>query len=281
MSHQFDRGWIGRLLEGSYTPTEQTRFRSSIGANMRGHIFGLRTQINATDTANDIDIFGGECASDSNPPMMMFLNSTLTKRVDALWAAGSGNGGLDTGSAALSTWYHLFIIGNPTTGVVDALFSTSATAPVMPSGYTHKRRIASMFRSNPAAWLGYLQDGDYFIWQTNSLLAYSSTAARAYAALGISTPPGVVTYPVMHLSGHENANSSVQVAIDTLGVTAAHRAAWFYDGTQDGTYDARIFGPNLRTNGSSQIGFSVTISAGSLVRMELFTHGWMDPRGRW
>lgn len=59
--------------------------------------------------------------------------------------SGTGANGLDTGSLASNTWYHLYLISNGTT--VAGLASTSATAPTMPSGYTYKKLIGS-FRTN-------------------------------------------------------------------------------------------------------------------------------------
>ena len=55
--------------------------------------------------------------------------------------AVSGVNGLDTGTSAINTWYADFVIWNPTTLAVAGLFSLSATAPTMPSGYTHKARV--------------------------------------------------------------------------------------------------------------------------------------------
>lgn len=53
----------------------------------------------------------------------------------------SGAGGLDTGTSAISTWYSVWLIYNPTTSNVNTLLSTSTTSPTMPSGYTHKARV--------------------------------------------------------------------------------------------------------------------------------------------
>jgi hypothetical protein len=131
----------------------------------RGHLAGLVTSNNATDTVNDIDIAAGECRSDDNTANMV-LSAGLTKRVDAVWAAGTNQGGLDTGTVIDLAQYHLFLIKNPTTAVVDALFSASLTSPTMPSGYTLKRRILSI-RTNGANFGGGLWQfrqlpGDYF-----------------------------------------------------------------------------------------------------------------------
>lgn len=55
----------------------------------------------------------------------------------------SGANGLDTGSEAVSTWYHAYVIYNSST--VAGLFSTSATAPTMPSGYTYKAYVGAIY----------------------------------------------------------------------------------------------------------------------------------------
>lgn len=53
----------------------------------------------------------------------------------------AGANGLDAGAGAANTWYAIWVIYNPATDTVAALLSTSATAPTLPSGYTHKARV--------------------------------------------------------------------------------------------------------------------------------------------
>jgi hypothetical protein len=55
----------------------------------------------------------------------------------------SGAGGLDTGSVAASTWYTTWLIANPSSKLLSCMFSTSATAPVMPANYTFRMRAGS------------------------------------------------------------------------------------------------------------------------------------------
>lgn len=56
----------------------------------------------------------------------------------------SGVNGLDAGSATANTWYALYVIWNPSTGVVAGLFSTSYTSPTLPTGYTHYAFVESV-----------------------------------------------------------------------------------------------------------------------------------------
>jgi hypothetical protein len=53
---------------------------------------------------------------------------------------GTGLNGLDTGSLAFNTWYRVYVIKNPSTAAVGGLMSSS-DSPLMPSGYTLKRRV--------------------------------------------------------------------------------------------------------------------------------------------
>jgi hypothetical protein len=60
----------------------------------------------------------------------------------SLSIAGTASGvanGLDTGALNIATWYSVWVIWNGTT--TAGLLSLSATAPTMPSGYTHKARV--------------------------------------------------------------------------------------------------------------------------------------------
>lgn len=88
-----------------------------------GLIKRLQLANNVSDATNDIDVERGICA-DVNDTVLMALTSGITKRLDAAWAVGTGNGGLDQGTIANAT-YHVHLIKRLDTGVVDAIFSLS------------------------------------------------------------------------------------------------------------------------------------------------------------
>lgn len=73
---------------------------------------------------------------------------SLTKTTDS-WAAGGGNGGLDTGTINPGEWYCIWVIYNPTIQSMDILISNSNLSPAMPSGYTYRARF-SYFRTDNA-----------------------------------------------------------------------------------------------------------------------------------
>jgi hypothetical protein len=115
------------------------------GEFLRGYISGLILTRNGADPVNDIDFAAGSAGSDGTTPALMTLNSTLTKRIDAPWAVGNNQGGLDTGTVADGVYY-CYEIQRSDTGVTDGLLSLSSTAPTMPANYDRKRIIGSFAR---------------------------------------------------------------------------------------------------------------------------------------
>jgi len=111
-------------------------------------IQGLTYANNGSDATNDIDIAVGS-AMDTTNTRMLVLGSALTKRLDAAWAVGTNQGGLDTGSIA-DTDYFIWLINRSDTDVTDVLFSTSATSPTMPTNYNYKRLIGWFKRVSSA-----------------------------------------------------------------------------------------------------------------------------------
>ena len=130
----------------------------SYGAILRGVISGL-VQSQAADTDHDTTIsIGG--AMDSTNAYWLDLASAITKRIDASWAVGTAAGGLDgtesvAGTPDVSTWYYIHLIARSDTGVVDALYSESATGPTMPTNYDFRRLIGAVRTDSSANIIAY------------------------------------------------------------------------------------------------------------------------------
>lgn len=251
-------GWL--LVESSKAPAA------------RGQLYGLTLSNNSGDATNDIDVAAGECASDAGSPILMTLASALTKRLDAAWAVGTGNGGLDTGSIA-NTTYHVFLIQRSDTGVVDVLFSTSATSPTMPTNYDRKRRIGSIIRSG-ATILAFRQLGNRFMLSA-TVTARSSTAAFADAVLTVTAPAGIRTRPILNSILSCNASSSVQNGFGDGDASATQFLGQVVTGqTANATQIENVY-----TNTSSQIRYLCQINSGTIVSNTLNSVGWWDDRG--
>lgn len=124
----------------------------------RGQINGLQLTNNGTDSANDVDIAAGSAGSDGATPVLITLSAAMTKRFDAAWAVGSGNGGLDTGVIGNGKYY-IYLIQRSDTGVVDVLCSLSSTSPTLPSSYDRKAVIGAFTRSAGVNGIPYWLDG--------------------------------------------------------------------------------------------------------------------------
>lgn len=244
-------------------------------ALLRGHLHGLTLSNNGTDATNDIDIALGTAASDDAIPTLMILASAITKRLDAGWAVGTNQGGLDTGSIA-NTTYHIFVIRRPDTGVVDVLFSTSAASPTMPANYTQKRRIGSIIRSGGAI-RAFTQRGDIFLTpaQTNR----NSTSAIADALFTLSVPLGITVQPILCAFLQQNAAGTTVIGIGSATTGSSDIRLAQTPGAAS-EYGTGLVTSGVFTNTSAQIYYVVTIAGGSLTSNALNTYGWTDNRGR-
>lgn len=117
-------------------------------APLNKQIYGL-TYDNGTDAINDLNINVGG-AMDATGVYWMTLSGALGKQSDVGWAVGgtvgTPAGGLDTGAVGNNDYY-IWLIARSDTGVVDALYSLSSTAPSMPTNYDFKRLVGWMKRS--------------------------------------------------------------------------------------------------------------------------------------
>lgn len=209
------------------TTTAQTEYANgsiwtSLVAPILSNYIGGLTLSNDGGTPNTvIDIAAGGASSD-DATVYMPLSSAITKTTSA-WAVGSGNGCLDTGTVANSTWYHIFLIERTDTGVVDALCSTSATSPTYPTGYTVKRRIGSIKTDGSANILAFTQVGSTFYWATPTVDLNTSTLGTTAALETLNVPPGVKVQPICSVT-MSNASNSVLLTspdqTDTAPTTA-------------------------------------------------------------
>lgn len=170
---------------------EADRAATYVPNQVASGISGLRMSNNASDASHDIDIAAG-VARDKTSTVDIVLSSGLTKRLDAAWAAGPGNGGIDTGSMAANTTYHVFVIRKPSPLAVDVLFSASPTSPVLPSGYTQFRRLGSVVSGASNTILPFYQAGNYFAWKIYTDTFLINAAANGSVTLrSLLVPTGI------------------------------------------------------------------------------------------
>lgn len=190
-----------------------------------GHLSGLELAQD-TDEDHDIAISVGACR-DSSDTVVMALSSTLTKRIDAAWAAGDDAGGLPSPlSLTADTWYHIFIIEH-TDGTTDAGFDTSfsATNLLAASSYTYYRYLGSVLTDASANIIDFIQDGDYFIWKAPTLDVDTTSLSTTRTNYTIAVPPDIRARADLRVHAENAAEAHVVIANPELTDSAPSATA--------------------------------------------------------
>jgi hypothetical protein len=247
----------------------------------RGHIDGLILANNATDPAHDIDVSAGEAAEDGQNAMMR-LPLGITKQIDASWAVGTNAGGLDgtesvPGTPDATTWYHVWLIRRSDTGVVDALFSESATSPTMPAGYDQKRRIGAVGTDGGANIVKFFQYGDRFYWAI-PVQDVSSSASTSRVTFTVTVPTGLEVLAVVNwfASFSPDGPSIYSIVLNPDQPDIFPSSAQFHTATEGGSSHSGNLQMPIKTNTFAQL--THRESRGGVFR--LMTNGWIDPRGK-
>ena len=144
------------------------------------------------DTAHDILFNAGNFDFDDGSGQAV-LSSNLIKQIDAAWVAGNNQGGLFSGTVATNTTYHMFVISNDDGSLVDAGFSSDINAADIPTGYTKKRRIASLVTDASsfirAGQYIFNKNGSYNFSYTNPVIDFFGTfTSTSFIGQTLSVP---------------------------------------------------------------------------------------------
>lgn len=222
-------------------------------------------------------------AADSTNADLMKLASAFTKTTSA-WAVGTGNGALDTGSIAILTWYHVFLMERPDTGVIDVCVSATlagcTTGGSIPAAYTLFRRIGSMRTNAASQWTLFTQNGDEFIWSAPVSDVNVATQSTAAILRPLTVPPGVKVNALMR-GAVSNASSAVSVLISSPDEASAAVSTPVGNRTVTsaaaGGTGGGVFTVAARTDTSGQVR---SIAGLASTTLQIATYGWIDPRGK-
>lgn len=242
--------------------------------NNSNHISGLILS-NDTDTDHDINITAGY-ANDSTNTYSMNLASEITKQIDATWAAGDDAGGLFSGSVAVDTWYHVFLIRKDSDGSIDCGFDTSVTAANIPTGYTAYKWIGAALTDGSANITPFVHDGDRFTF--TDVQPSISAVAQSTSAVSrtLSTPLDIRTKASLILSYRDSVIAGGRVYISDLSKTdetITTSVASMRADTNSTNSNSHI---EVLTNTSSQVRSKSSSTNGIL---SLYVTGWEVDRG--
>ncbi|MBI5212962.1 MAG: hypothetical protein HY957_06260 [Nitrospirae bacterium] len=149
------------------------------GIAVRDTYRNLIIKNNAVNPNNQMDITADEViASDGINPKLI---SSLSATVDI---TASGANGLDTGSEAALTWYHIWAIAKAD-GTKAGLLSTSAIAPTMPSGYTFKAYLGAVYNNSGSNFNSLRQINNKVAVGASTVL--TNGAATSYTSISLSS----------------------------------------------------------------------------------------------
>lgn len=233
---------------------------------------------NAADANNDITVAAGECVSDDGATDMV-LSSAITKQLDAAWAVGDAQGGLNTGAEANSTWYEVHVIKRVDTGVVDVMFTTTANRATLPTNYTKKRRIGWIRNDGSGNILAFTQIGNHFT-LTTKVNDVSATATASATTRTLTVPPSSIARFRAACLGNTAVNGDNGIVFSELVETdiAPTNTNGF---NSIGAGDFAIIGAGhieLRVNSSSQLRDRAITATGTMA-YDISTMGWIDHRG--
>lgn len=252
-----------------------------------GYLSGLTL---STAGASATFATGAGVANDSTNVSVMALGA-ISKTTSA-WAVGSAAGALDTGTIANNTWYHVFEMQRPDTGVVDECISVTVTACTtggnIPAAYTLFRRVGSIKTNGSAQWIKFLQDGKTFTWDAMTQDVAATNPGTAAVTRTLNVPLGVRVQAFVSLGWGVTTvtDGPAAILLSDLAVTDAAPVAATGNATVTG-FIAGVVGVTgfnggsqafVFTNTSQQIRSRVQVS-GATLTLTINTIGWVDTRG--
>lgn len=244
------------------------------------------TLSNDVATPNTVlDIAVGAASSDDAVlanRLLLSLTTAFTKNMNAAWAAGSGNGGNNAAAAlAVSTWYHVFLIERPDTGLVDCLADTTVT-PVLPANYTKKRRLGSFKTSGASAILPFTQLRDTFLWTTPVLDVNATNPGTSAVTVALpSVPTGLAIEALLNVELFNGTNANLFAYLSALVTADLAPSSTVAPLATFGGNTAILPMAQVRvlTDTTAQIRYRLNASGAADV-IRIAPYGWIDPRGR-
>ena len=219
---------------------------------------------NATDANNDIDFSAGNIQFSDGSGQATYAGGT--GQLDVLF--GTGNGMLATGTKAINSTYHLYMVSNLTTGVSKplAILGIAGTAPdptsVLPSGYTKFERRGWVITDPSGNIRAFTLTANRFEYNSN-ITDLNATLTGSEVSITVSAPWGLRTRVCLVLCTNATGSGAAVAKvyshnITTPTITLFNATAYAGVGLVAGTGYAEA-----TTNLSSQIKINAVAISGS------------------
>lgn len=256
---------------------------SSLAGLPAGHFAGFTIANNASAPNTTIDVAAGSARSSANT-VDIKLAGTLRGILQAsgVWAAGDNQNKLDAGARTANTWYHVYAIRKTSDGTADILFSLSATAPTLPTGYAGFVLVESVLTDASGNIIPFLNVGRSMTWKTARQDVALGTTPVGNTTITISTPPGRRVLVKQYAAASANSpviyTHSPEVNNEVLGIVGG--GSWTAGiSTNDPAASTDPVAGYLEcmTGLSSNIVLQTANSGGSMFVVQLATMGWEKP----
>lgn len=267
---------LQHLENGSKKTVDSSELEVGTPAFLRGSIDGLTLSNDTVDASHRIDIAVGECRDSSNT-----VNLAITSGIE-IDIEDSGEDGLDTGSVAADTWYHVHLYRKPSDSSIHAVFSLSATSPTLPDSAVYRRRLGAVLTDGSSNIIAFSQEDDEFLWKDPPVDYDTSSLGTTAATPTLSVPSGIKVRAKVNAITWKGANNNARVYISSPDVNdeapqyTSTAPLFTIRGTSTGGSGGGERGP-VRTNTSSQIRVRAIEAS---TELEIVTLGWIDQRGR-
>lgn len=163
-----------------------------------------------SSSASQVVIKAGSAVGSDDGAVVMSLSSDITVDI-----TNSGTNGLDTGSETANTWYYIYLIWNSSDGTVAGLLSASATAPVLPSGYTKKRLVGAVRNNSSSSFIRFTQYNNYVTHSditiaSGALTSWTTINLASIAPTDLSVSLNIRGYVALPGSGHNTISIQVR-----------------------------------------------------------------------
>lgn len=257
-----------------------------------GYLFGLDTTPNAANPTTRVDFAAGVTVD--NTTLGLITVAAMTKRIDADWAPGSGNGGRYSGAAIANTTYHYWAVSKADGSGGDFYFDPSPVRATVlahlnaePGGsaYTNARRIFSNVRSG-GALKEYTQYGDRVVLKVPTLDVNTTNPGISAVTATLAVPTGVVVEADVYMGIRADASDGPNAVLltslaqaDTTPDASGIRS--LSTGTINAGADDWVAGQySVMTNTSGQVRYHFSKSDAFTI-FTISTNGWRDTRGRY